>query len=70
MQKVPIGTGRKISDGEDVAILTIGHIGNYVFDTKDQLAEEGINAAHYDMRFIKPFLTKNYCMTYSETIKK
>ncbi len=54
MQKVAIGTGRKISDGEDVAVLTIGHIGNYVFDAKDQLAEEGINPAHYDMRFVKP----------------
>ena len=54
MQKMPIGTGRKISDGEDVAILTLGHIGNYVFEAKENLAEEGINPAHYDMRFVKP----------------
>jgi 1-deoxy-D-xylulose-5-phosphate synthase len=54
MQKVAIGTGRKISDGEEVAILTIGHIGNYVMDAKKQLALEGIQPAHYDMRFVKP----------------
>jgi 1-deoxy-D-xylulose-5-phosphate synthase len=54
MQKMTIGTGRKISDGDEVAILTIGHIGNYVFDAKDLLAEEGLNPAHYDMRFVKP----------------
>jgi len=54
MKKMTIGTGRKISDGEDVAILTIGHIGNYVFDAKDMLAKENIIPAHYDMRFVKP----------------
>lgn len=54
MQKMTIGTGRKVSDGEDVAILTLGHIGNYVFEAKENLAEAGINPAHYDMRFVKP----------------
>lgn len=54
MQKIAIGTGRKVSDGEEVAILTIGHIGNYAVDAKAQLAEEGLNPAHYDMRFVKP----------------
>ena len=54
MQKIAIGTGRKVSDGDEVAILTIGHIGNYAVDAKTQLAEEGLNPAHYDMRFVKP----------------
>ena len=54
MQKVAIGTGRKISDGEEVAILTIGHIGNYAIEAKKALADEKINPAHYDMRFVKP----------------
>ncbi|WP_422007195.1 1-deoxy-D-xylulose-5-phosphate synthase [Roseivirga pacifica] len=54
MKKMTIGTGRKISDGEDVAILTIGHVGNYVFEVKEQLEKEGLNPAHYDMRFVKP----------------
>lgn len=54
MQKMTIGTGRKISDGEEVAILTLGHIGNYAVSAKEQLSEEGLNPAHYDMRFVKP----------------
>ncbi|WP_268123242.1 1-deoxy-D-xylulose-5-phosphate synthase [Roseivirga pacifica] len=54
MKKMTIGTGRKISDGEDVAILTIGHVGNYVLEVKEQLEKEGLNPAHYDMRFVKP----------------
>ncbi len=54
MKKMTIGTGRKISDGEEVAILTLGHIGNYAITAKEVLAEEGLNPAHYDMRFVKP----------------
>ncbi len=54
MKKMTIGTGRKISDGEEVAILTLGHIGNYAVEAKEQLLEEGLNPAHYDMRFVKP----------------
>ncbi|MBN8701578.1 MAG: 1-deoxy-D-xylulose-5-phosphate synthase [Bacteroidetes bacterium] len=52
--KIEIGKGRKIKAGEDVAILTIGHIGNYAVEACKQLEKEGINAAHYDMRFAKP----------------
>lgn len=54
MQKVSIGTGRKISEGKEVAILTIGHIGNYAIEAKEALANEKINPAHFDMRFVKP----------------
>lgn len=54
MQKVAIGTGRKVSDGEDLAILTLGHIGNYAIEAKEEMADMGINPAHYDMRFVKP----------------
>lgn len=54
MQKVAIGTGRKISEGKEVAILTIGHIGNYAIEAKEALAKEKISPAHYDMRFVKP----------------
>jgi 1-deoxy-D-xylulose-5-phosphate synthase len=53
-EKMEIGKGRKICDGEGVAILTIGHIGNYAVEACQQLAEEGIHPAHYDMRFVKP----------------
>jgi len=53
-EKIEIGTGRKIREGHDIAILTIGHVGNFAVDACKQLAEEGIDAAHYDMRFVKP----------------
>ena len=51
---IEIGKGRKISDGEDVAILTIGHIGNEAVKARHVLSEEGIHPAHYDVRFVKP----------------
>lgn len=53
-EKIEIGKGRKVKDGEEVAILTIGHIGNYVSKACQLLEKEGINPAHYDMRFVKP----------------
>lgn len=48
------GTGRKLREGKDVAVLSIGHMGNYVVKALDNLATQGIDAAHYDMRYIKP----------------
>jgi len=49
-----IGKGRKICDGEEVAILTIGHVGNFAVEACKELNSEGIHPAHYDMRFVKP----------------
>lgn len=54
MKLVKPGTGRKIKSGEDVAILTIGPIGNYAIKACEALTEKGISAAHYDMRYAKP----------------
>lgn len=54
MQEIKVGKGRKLRDGGDVVILTIGHIGNYAVEACERLAEQGIEAAHYDMRFVKP----------------
>jgi 1-deoxy-D-xylulose-5-phosphate synthase len=54
MREIPIGQGRIIKEGDDVAILTIGHIGNYAVTACDLLKKEGFNPAHYDMRFVKP----------------
>jgi len=54
LKKVKIGTGRRVKNGEDVAILTIGHIGNYAVKATESLAKEGLEIAHYDMRFVKP----------------
>lgn len=54
LERLPIGKGRKIKEGEAVAILTIGHIGNYAVEACKTLEKEGLNPAHYDMRFVKP----------------
>ncbi len=53
-QKIIIGQGRRIQNGDDIAILTIGHIGNYAVSACKILEEKNIYAAHYDMRFVKP----------------
>jgi 1-deoxy-D-xylulose-5-phosphate synthase len=53
-EKLEIGKGRLVQDGEEVAVLTIGHIGNYVSKAAERLAAEGLHPAHYDMRFVKP----------------
>jgi len=53
-QEIPVGKGRRICEGEDVAILSIGHIGNEVVKANVVLNSEGIFPAHYDLRFVKP----------------
>ncbi len=59
-EEVPIGTGRKIQDGTDVAVLSIGPIGNNVTKAINIIQENKngsyapISIAHYDMRFLKP----------------
>ncbi|MEZ4973147.1 MAG: 1-deoxy-D-xylulose-5-phosphate synthase [Cyclobacteriaceae bacterium] len=53
-EEVEIGKGRKIKDGEELAILTIGHIGNYAVEVCEKLSSQGIEVAHYDLRFVKP----------------
>ncbi len=53
-KKLDVGRGRKICDGEEIAILTIGHPGNFVVDACKTLNLEGLHPAHYDLRFVKP----------------
>lgn len=53
-QAIPIGKGRRIADGEDLAIVSYGAIGEYVHEARERLAQKGIDAAHYDLRFVKP----------------
>jgi 1-deoxy-D-xylulose-5-phosphate synthase len=53
-EELPVGQGRMICDGEKVAILSIGHLGNYVVEACGILTIEGIHPAHFDMRFVKP----------------
>ncbi len=54
MRKIPIGKGRKLTDGEDIAILTIGTTGIFAKEAVEKLKNDNIYAAHYDMRFVKP----------------
>lgn len=53
-QKLEIGKGRKIKDGKDVAILSLGHSGNLVTKAITLLEKENLSPAHYDLRFAKP----------------
>jgi 1-deoxy-D-xylulose-5-phosphate synthase len=53
-EKIEPGTGRLIQEGEEVAILTIGHPGNFAVQACLSLSVEGFTPAHYDMRFVKP----------------
>lgn len=57
-EEIKIGTGRKVREGKDLAILTIGHQGNYAVEAAEKLANEAeLNVAVYDMRFVKPLDT-------------
>ena len=52
-EEVKVGTGRKLKDGTDVAVLSIGPIGNNVTRAIAEIGDS-VNVAHYDMRFLKP----------------
>jgi 1-deoxy-D-xylulose-5-phosphate synthase len=53
-RKLEVGKGRKLCEGKDAAILSIGHIGNYATVAIQKLKAQGIEVAHYDLRFVKP----------------
>ncbi|TXK46461.1 1-deoxy-D-xylulose-5-phosphate synthase [Pontibacter qinzhouensis] len=54
LELIEIGKGRTVQEGEEVALLTFGHIGNYAVEVCQKLSFEGITPGHYDMRFAKP----------------
>ncbi len=56
MQEVEVGTGRRLKDGRDIAVLTVGPIAYNAAEAIAQAekAHPGLSVAHYDMRFIKP----------------
>jgi 1-deoxy-D-xylulose-5-phosphate synthase len=54
MKEVTIGKGRKLREGEELAILSFGHPGNFAAAAIRDLKSEGLNPAHYDLRFVKP----------------
>ncbi len=56
MEEIKTGTGRKLKDGDDIAVITIGPIGNDAAKAIAELEAEGkpLSIAHYDLRFLKP----------------
>lgn len=54
LQEIRVGKGRCLKEGTDVAVLSLGPIGNHVTQAIQELASENISIAHYDMRFLKP----------------
>lgn len=53
-QLLEIGKGRTLRKGNDIAILSIGHMGNLAMDAVNRLVNEGVDVGFYDMRFVKP----------------
>lgn len=53
-EEIKVGTGRKLMDGNQIAFLTVGPIGNDAQKAIHRLNKSGISAAHYDLRFVKP----------------
>jgi 1-deoxy-D-xylulose-5-phosphate synthase len=54
MKEIKIGKGRRVKDGHNIAVLSFGHPGNFVASAIRDLKAEGLDPAHYDMRFVKP----------------
>lgn len=69
--EIKIGTGRKLKEGEEIALLTLGHPGNFASAAIRALINDGISPAHYDMRFVKPLdeaLLHEVCQRYPKLI--
>ena len=50
-EEIPVGKGRKLRDGQRLAVLSIGPFG---YDVEQAIDETGLPVAHYDLRFLKP----------------
>ena len=53
-EEIQIGKGRKLKDGNDLAVITLGPIGTLAKKAIARAEEEGVTIAHYDLRFLKP----------------
>ncbi|MBQ6561225.1 MAG: 1-deoxy-D-xylulose-5-phosphate synthase [Paludibacteraceae bacterium] len=53
-EEIPVGKGEILNDGDGIAVLTVGPIGNTVAKAIKELNDEGLNPAHYNMIFVKP----------------
>lgn len=55
LEEIPVGKGRKLKDGKDLAVITLGPIGNVAAKAIERAEKEkGLSIAHYDLRFLKP----------------
>ena len=54
LEEVPVGKGRKLKDGKDVAVLSLGPIGVEAAKAIEMVEGQQMSVAHYDMRFLKP----------------
>ncbi|MFH0842949.1 MAG: 1-deoxy-D-xylulose-5-phosphate synthase [Bacteroidota bacterium] len=68
-EEIEIGRARKLSDGSDIAVLTIGNPGNDVATVVKKLEKESITIAHWDMRFAAP-LDKDALHSVFRNLKK
>ena len=71
MKEIKIGTGRKLKEGKDIAILSFGHPGNFAAAAIRELRNDGVNPGHYDMRFAKPLdkaLLHEVCQQYEKLV--
>lgn len=57
-EEMQLGTSRQLSEGEDVAIISIGHVGNFVQEAIAELKNRNVSVMHIDLRFLKPLDTK------------
>ena len=53
-EALPIGKGRCLKEGKDIAVLTIGTVAQFAAKAIEKAAESGLDVAHYDLRFAKP----------------
>ncbi len=57
-ETLPVGRGRRLREGRDVALVTVGTVGNAAARAAGRAAEQGVEAAHYDLRWVKPLDTE------------
>lgn len=71
MKEITIGTGRRLKEGTGIAILSLGHPGNFAAAAIRELKQDGLNPGHYDMRFVKPLdeaLLHEVCAKYEKIL--
>jgi len=71
MKEITIGTGRRLKEGTGIAILSLGHPGNFAAAAIRELKQDGLNPGHYDMRFVKPLdeaLLHEVCSRYEKIL--